>query len=611
MIIKQNQFLGEIPRSGAQVLPDGYAQTAYNMVVKSGELRALHMPKRIHDFDDDRVLRYAQRILSFDGTESLWMGFEDDTTSLIKAPVVNDSYNRHYWTALSHSPLYNTYDRISSGLDAYLLGVPQPTNNFSVVPVGGGTGATRAYTYTFVSEYGEEGPTAGAIVVAGDPDQAWDISGMDTTVPDQAERNITGKYLYRTVVGLSGQVDYFRVNTTPIPLATATFSDTLSDASIAANPTLESAEWEAPPEDLDGLVAHPNGFLAGFVGRDVYLSETYRPHAWPAKYKLSVGAPIVALAVYQSSIIVMTSSFVYSLTGTTPAALAFNRIDTPRPCLSRYSVTSLQAGILYASSEGVALANATSVTIATDAIITKDEWQGYFSPQSMRAASDDNAYIALISAREGICIDFSTNPPSMTRFSLIRDYENLLKDSLDDRALLLNADRVYEWNPALGTPLTYVYKTKEYDLGDPVNIGSGRINTQVDIQYAEEPNPEAVEWNIARVAHAPLNPINSAPINGVYPAMDDTPSYNTFPEYKCDVHFGPLFNLDVYSIDPTVTLRVYAYGNRKVEDKLVPINVPFRLPGGFKSSVWAFEVIGVIDIKSISFASTGSELKRG
>jgi hypothetical protein len=93
--------------------------------------------------------------------------------------------------------------------------------------------------------------------------------------------------------------------------------------------------------------------------------------------------------------------------------------------------------------------------------------------------------------------------------------------------------------------------------------------------------------------------------------MDDTPSYDTFPEYKCDVHFGPLFNLDVYSLDPTVTLRVYAFGNRKVEDKLVPINVPFRLPGGFKSSVWAFEVIGVIDIKSISFASTGSELKRG
>ena len=40
-----------------------------------------------------------------------------------------------------------------------------------------------------------------------------------------------------------------------------------------------------PPATLKGFIAMPNGFLIGFDGNNIYMSEAYHFHAWPAEYK--------------------------------------------------------------------------------------------------------------------------------------------------------------------------------------------------------------------------------------------------------------------------------------------------------------------------------------
>jgi hypothetical protein len=157
--------------------------------------------------------------------------------------------------------MMNTYARIFAGSDPYLLGVPTPANAASVTPPGG-SDETRAYVYTFVSEFGEEGPPSPPVVATGDAG-TWALTGMDTTVPDAASRAFgTGAKtrIYRTVSSATSSNFYY---VGEVDFGTATFNDDVAATTVATNNLLESAGWVAPPTTLEGFVVMPNGYLVG------------------------------------------------------------------------------------------------------------------------------------------------------------------------------------------------------------------------------------------------------------------------------------------------------------------------------------------------------------
>lgn len=69
---------------------------------------------------------------------STWLEFLDQDTSVVRSQVVNDQFNRYYFTSPSQQPTYNTYARIVAGQPAWLLGVPAPKCSPSVAVTGGG-----------------------------------------------------------------------------------------------------------------------------------------------------------------------------------------------------------------------------------------------------------------------------------------------------------------------------------------------------------------------------------------------------------------------------------------------------------------------------------------
>jgi hypothetical protein len=71
-----------------------------------------------------------------------WLEFEDRDTTVIRSPVVNDSFHRHYFASPSLPPMYNTYDRIVAGQSAWLLGLQPPGCAPGVDVVGGGDSGT-------------------------------------------------------------------------------------------------------------------------------------------------------------------------------------------------------------------------------------------------------------------------------------------------------------------------------------------------------------------------------------------------------------------------------------------------------------------------------------
>src|SRR4029434_9125209 len=63
----------------------------------------------------------------------------------------------------------------------------------------------------------------------------------------------------------------------------------LPDTARASGLPLESTYWAPPPDNLQGWIAMPNGFLIAFDkptpggggGNNVYMCEAYHFHAWP------------------------------------------------------------------------------------------------------------------------------------------------------------------------------------------------------------------------------------------------------------------------------------------------------------------------------------------
>lgn len=74
-----------------------------------------------------------------------WLEFEDQETTVMKSPTVDDQFQRYYFSSPSAPPRYNTYDRIVAGQDPWLLGLDPPGCAPGVSVTGGGSDATLGF----------------------------------------------------------------------------------------------------------------------------------------------------------------------------------------------------------------------------------------------------------------------------------------------------------------------------------------------------------------------------------------------------------------------------------------------------------------------------------
>lgn len=120
---------------------------------------------------------------------------------------------------------------------------------------------------------------------------------------------------------------------------------------------LETNEYDPPPENLKGLIAAQNNILVGFDGNQLFFSEPNVPHAWPAKYALTFEYDIVGVASVGGYILVLTEEYPYQVSGNNPATMAYARIDTLYPCLSKRSIVNMGYGVAYVTYGGLAVYN--------------------------------------------------------------------------------------------------------------------------------------------------------------------------------------------------------------------------------------------------------------
>jgi hypothetical protein len=192
-------------------------------------------------------------------------------------------------------------------------------------------------------------------------DQTFTISGFDTPPPNAACLR-----LYRSVAFPSeGDVQDIPAQATfqlvaEIPAGTAVFVDDLRLNDILAG-TLQTT-YNCPPPCMTEVVHTDNGYLVGFSGTEIFVSERHEPHNWPLRYRLTLYDKIVRLLCVGDTVFALTTGHPYRIAvspglsnGQFDSTVDVFRMPHPYPCLQHMAATTAPFGVMYPSTQGIIL----------------------------------------------------------------------------------------------------------------------------------------------------------------------------------------------------------------------------------------------------------------
>lgn len=444
-------FAGKLPILDPKLLPDGKGIKSENMRIGSGSMEPL---KGLRDEGislpvDSKTIWLANSQLQ------QWFSWAADV-DVATSPIAEDAWERIYFTGDGAPQM--TVPSIALQADAprwpsasYRLGIPAP-----VAPLVAAKGTeppefdpdaleiSVTYVVCYVSEYGEIGPPSPpSEIVARADGYPIDLSVLPAA--PSGSHNITHKRIYRSSGG-----DYLFVK--ELPIATDTDTDVTLDESIGD--PIPSITWDMPHEEMKGLLFLPNGVGVGFFNNVLCFSEPYLPHAWPVNYRLTTDKPIVSIQVTSQGISITTEGSPYICVGSTPGSMLLQDADIEQACISKESHVDMGEYTLYASPDGLVVAPSSQEQLATQTILSKEQWQA-LTPSSIRAVLYDGQYIA--QHQTGA---FIYNPKTEDITDLSEVWDASYYDPSSDTLYVLAAGQLKAFDK--GDLLTAVYRTKQY-----------------------------------------------------------------------------------------------------------------------------------------------------
>jgi len=373
----------------------------------------------------------------------------------------------------------------------FRLGIPVP-GSFDAVTVTGTTSVSgtetpqaRSYIFTYVSAFGEEGAPNTALisqVVNVFSDQSVTV---DFPANPSGNLNLASKRLYRTDTD-----GIFRFVAT-IPIATDTFNDTVAEANLGEE--IPTSSFVGPPDDdsaehpdgpMQGLISLPNGFLAGFAGQTVLFSEAFQPHAFPTAFRLTMRSDVVAIAPLTSGVLVLTKEKPAVIQGIDPEAMTMMEIDSTLSCVAKRSVVDMGSFVMYASPDGLVAATDNSLQLATENILTRDQWQDLV-PSSIVGLQWEGHYIGFYNdgtESKGFIFDPRGGKNSYVKldFHATAGFNDLEEDEL----YLVVGGNVVKFAAHASNKLSYTWKSKSFYLSRPINPAVAKLNCD-----SYSPNP--------------------------------------------------------------------------------------------------------------------------
>lgn len=599
-VLKIDNFSGTVPRTGPTQLEGNQAQTAANIKLQSRELRSWRKPVKKYEPTTADV----KTIYKMDGPAgaSAWLTWTTDV-DVVPGPVADFTDYRVYYTGdgLPKKTNYALATTSGTGVDPFpdswlYMGVPNPVAAPTLTPSSTASPAeVRAYVYTYVSTFGsvkeESGPSPAATVTVNSATGTVTVAGFSAA--PTTGYNITHIRIYRTITGATSVVYSFVAE---IPIATTSYIDSKTAAQLGES--LSTINFDPPPDDLQGLVAMPNGMLAGFRDNEVWFCEPYLPHAWPADYMMTVEHRIVGLGVYDSTLVVMTEKNPYLMTGTTPLAISETKLPLMQPCASKRSIASDQYGVLYASPNGLVSIGAGTQDVITTPLFTRDEWQTLI-PSSMLGVIYNNLYIAFYNSSTGIeaiVIARGEIPPlSNLSFDARAVYIDRTTGSIYGLSQFDNYIYEIDADPINNT--IYEWKSKKFVMPNPLSYAVVKI--QADFSYL---NSQAAYNQYVALITAQNQALFAASPDGLEGSLN-------IKEFNEDTFNGSILTPIPAQADLR-NIQVIFYGDGvQVYSTGVTSQEPIRLPAMPKAYVWEVEITGNVPVRSIVIGTSIGETR--
>ena len=539
-----NQFGGMSSKTSPRLLPDSMSQYAENIDFSHGTFTPLR---------NDGGASISPALGSLSGnTETIfrtkagsWLAFDDDV-DVVESPVAGDIYDRVYLTG------YGSYPQITASPynNVYKLGLPRPsapTVNLSPstsANVSSENPVSRAYLVTFVTAFGEEGPPS--LVTTSEIYDVYTDQTVTVTVGSAPSgRNYAYIRVYRT-----DEDGTFRF-LSQISSSGSSFTDSATDSTLGEE--VPSTDWVGPDDSMVGLTAMPNGITAGFFGQTLCFSEAFLPHAWPEAYQLTTAYPIVGLSRTDTGLIVLTEGKPYMVQGADPAGMVMTELDIAQSCVSKKSIVDMGGSVIYASPDGLVGISGSGSAVLTESILEKYQWYEGYNPTGLIGFRWEDRYVGF-SVRAGTLPEgFIFDPRGgQNAFSQIDRTEDVVAGFND-----LTSDELY------------LIK----DTGSAFTFSSGSSWVTAEFRSKHFFTRRPINFAVCQVA------FGSEYANGT-----------TTVEIKAG---------DKYPNATPIHTETIANG--------VDI-ATFRLPSGFKNSVFQVEVTGNREVTSITLAESPREI---
>jgi len=337
------------------------------------------------------------------------------------------------------------------------------------------------YLMTFVDDINVEGPPSDiSQMVNRLPNQKVALS----SIPVSSDPNVTKKRIYRSSTGSSETAGFYFL----VELDNATTSYT--DWRRATELSEGFSQRENPPDNLLGLVAMPNGFFAAFKDMEVWFSEQYLPASWPSQYMMTVGSPIVGLAVLGNDLYVLTEEAPYVISGNSPGLMSQAKLHLFQSCVSKRSIARVENMVCYASPDGLVGLSGGTGRVLTDNYYAKDTWAA-LNPENIIGAVFDLKYIAFLASGSGsVVFDFdSDGKHDLTTCDTT--CAGAYYDAANDLLYMIISNEIRIWDSPSGTNMVATWRSKEFQYPRPLAFNSARMitdafsaNTQMRL-YAE------------------------------------------------------------------------------------------------------------------------------
>jgi hypothetical protein len=470
-------FGGIAPKNPPRYLKDSQAQIALNCPVFTGSIQALtdvgaslltlpktEVPRTIYRFGQDTV-----------SDTQYWFHWPI-SVDVCRSQIAGDTSEWTFYTGDgAPKATYAALALTGSNYPAASrpLGIVAPT--VALIATATGTqdetavAETRVYTWTWVNKEAglefESAPAPASLPVTLTPNQSVSLTGF-AAVPGSGYI-VSHRRIYRSTSGVFLYVG-------EIPAAQTSFTDSVSADSLAEQ--LPSLYYAEPPTGLAGLINLPNGMMAGFVGRDVYFSEPYRPYAWPETYIQTVDYPVVGLGRMDTTLAVLTTGTPYLMQGTHPDSVATVKSDLEQACVSKRSIVSFGGAVVYAAPDGLMRLSPGGSQIITQNLFNYKQWQQYFAPESIHAYAHDNQYIAFYDngiTRGGFIYDMASGQFILHDIYATAGFRDVQRDKLflafEDRSLRI-------WFE--GAAKSYVWRSKKFTMPQIMGFSCAQLEAE-------------------------------------------------------------------------------------------------------------------------------------